>query len=269
VDGPKIETKNAWTSGDVRKIPAKPGKRIRVEIFTVYALIFSAPAFGGGLYTETGTLASIFPAEQTKALASTLAIDYRVTWKVYVPENHENSGVLVYVSPTSSSAPSPDWLQVFEDKNLIWVAAEDFGNTKPSAERILTALMGLAKVQQVFRTDSSRIYIAGMSGGGRIASKAATQFPQMFTGAIYIVGVDFWEDTKKSPVDFISRNRYVFLTGNRDFNRREIRNVFKKYQKAGVKHALLMDLNGYGHQTPNAEQLAAALEFLDGTSPAE
>jgi hypothetical protein len=46
--------------------------------------------------------------------------------------------------------------------------------------------------------------------------------------------------------------------------------VFKKYQQAGVKQILLMNLKGYGHHNPNAEQLAAALEFLDGAPlPAE
>ncbi len=246
---------------------ARPGKHIWL---TIYTLLIIAPAFGGELHTETGTLASIFPAEQAASLASTLPINHRVTWKVYVPEKSSEksrkSGVLVYVSPSSSGAPNPDWLQVFEDKNLIWVAAEEFGNTEPSAQRILVALMGLEKIEQAFQTDSSRIYIAGMSGGGRIASQTATRFPHMFTGALYIAGVDFWTETEKPWLDFISRNRYVFLTGSRDFNRRAVRKVFKQYQKAGVKQALLMDLNGYGHHNPNAEQLVAALGFLDSVA---
>ncbi len=243
------------------------------RIFTLFTLLVFAPAFGGELYKETGTLVSIFPAEQAQALAATLPVDQRVSWKVYVPQKFpgksRSNGVLVYVSPDANGAPDPEWLQVFEDKQLIWVAAEGFGNSEPSAQRVLAAVMGLARIQQKFQTDAGRIYIAGLSGGGRIASQAATKFPRMFSGALYVAGADFWTQAEKPLVDFIAQNRYVFLTGSRDFNRREIRQVYKKYKKAGVNEILLMDLEDYGHHNPDAQQLAAALEFLDNAAPAE
>jgi poly(3-hydroxybutyrate) depolymerase len=240
------------------------------RIFAIYALLACAPALAGKLQTETATLASLFPAEQAQALASTLPADRSVTWKVYVPEQAGSNGVLVYVSPTSGGEPDPEWLAVFEDKHLVWVAAEGFGNTEPSAQRVLAAIMGLTKVQQSFKTDARRIYIAGLSGGGRVASQAATKFPRMFNGALYIAGADFWTQAETPLLESISRNRYVFLTGSEDFNRRENRKVYKKYRKSGVKEALLMDLDGYGHHNPDAAQLAAALQFLDGaTAPGE
>lgn len=233
-------------------------------LFALCALLVANMASAGKIYTEAGSLASVFPPEQAKALAPILPVNRRVSWKIYVPEKSENYGVLVYVSPTPGGEPDSGWLEVFEDKNLIWVSAEGFGNTEPSAQRVLVALMGLTKVQQSFQVDYSRIYIAGMSGGGRIASIAATKFPRMFTGAIYIVGADFWKEKDKPLVNLISNNRYVFITGDRDFNRQEIRQVFKKYVKAGAGQALLMDLDGYGHHNPDVEQLSTALEFLDG-----
>lgn len=243
------------------------GNRTLLGSFAVSVLFVANMASAGRLYTETGSLASVFSPEQAKAFAPTLPVDRRVSWKIYVPEKSKNNGVLVYVSPTPGGEPGTGWLEVFEDKNFIWVAAEGFGNTEPSAQRVLVALMGLTKVQQSFQVDYSRIYIAGMSGGGRVASIAATRFPRMFTGAIYIAGADFWEEKDKPLVDLISRNRYVFITGDRDFNRRDVRKVFKKYVKAGAGQALLMDLDGYGHHNPDAGQLSTALEFLDGAGP--
>jgi predicted esterase len=245
-------------------VPVVSIKWMRI-IFTLFILLVSVQVLGDELYTETGTQASILPAEQAQALASTLPVDQPVSWRVYVPQKFQekSNGVLVYVSPTSSGAPNPEWLQVFEDKKLIWVAAEGFGNSEPGAQRVLAAVMGLARIQQQFQTDSGRIYIAGLSGGGRIASQAATRFPRMFNGALYIAGVDFWTEAEKPLLDFIAQNRYVFLTGSQDFNRREIRKAYKKYQEAGVKDVLLMDLEGYGHHNPDAAQLARALEFLD------
>lgn len=248
---------------------SRPGNRalLGVSPFAVIALLLANMASAGRLYIETGSLASVFSPEQAKTLASTLPVDHLVSWKIYVPEKPKNNGVLVYVSPTPSGEPDSGWPEVFEDKNLIWVAAERFGNTEPSAQRVLVALMGLTKVQQSFQVDYSRIYIAGLSGGGRVASIAATSFPRIFTGAIYIVGADFWKEKDKPLVDLISRNRYVFITGDRDFNRQEIRKVFKKYIKAGAGQALLMDLDGYGHHNPDTGQLSTALEFLDASGP--
>jgi predicted esterase len=125
-------------------------------------------------------------------------------------------------------------------------------------------LMGLALVQRDFRIDAKRIYIAGMSGGGRVASQAITRFPQLFSGALYIVGVDFWTEREQALIPDIISKRYVFLTGSKDFNRRETRRVYEKYRSAGAQTVLLMDLPGYGHENPNATQLDHALQFLDG-----
>jgi predicted esterase len=245
-------------------------KRIGPGIFAVYAALAIAPAFGDGLHTESGTLASLFPAAEVQALASTLPAAQSVTWKVYVPERpaekSEPNGVLVYASPIADAKPDPKWLEVFEDKHLIWVAAEGYGNTKPNAQRVLAAIMGLAKVQQLYKTDNHRIYIAGLSGGGRIASETATKFPRMFNGALYVAGSLFWTPAETPLLGFISRNRYVFLTGSKDFSRHQVLSVYKKYKEAGIKEVLLMDFFGYGHHNPNAAQLAAALQFLDGAA---
>lgn len=212
---------------------------------------------------RSASLSTLFPAEQVEALGSTLSPEQEVQWRIYVPDKPEPAGVLVFISPSSSGMPQQDWVGVLEQKNLIWVAAENFGNTVPTAQRLLAAIMGLTDVRQNFELDNKRIYVAGLSGGGRAASTLITRFPQMFTGAIYMVGVDFWEPEQEHLLEHITRNRYVFLTGHKDFNRGEIKTVYKKYQTAGVEQALLMDLPDFGHEYPNAQRLAEALNYLD------
>jgi hypothetical protein len=58
-------------------------------------------------------------------------------------------------------------------------------------------------------------------------------------------------------------NRYVFVSGTRDFNLRDTRIVYRKYLKAGAVNSLLEIENGMGHALPNTNTLATALEFLD------
>lgn len=225
-------------------------------------------AFSAETIQKAGTLRSVFPEEQAHSLSSILPLDEQVRWKLHVPRNDAPSGVLVFVRADDSGEPQPGWTDVFDEQNLIWIAAEDFGNSVPTAKRILAALMGLSLVQKNYSVDTKRMYIAGISGGGRVASQAITKFPQLFTGAIYIVGVDFWTSAEASLIERIAANRYVFLTGSDDFNRRETKRIHQKYRHAGVKQTWLMDLRHFGHEYPNPEQLNRAIEFLDtGSRP--
>lgn len=212
---------------------------------------------------RTGSLRALLPAERARELSEILPLDAELRWRVRVPRNEQAHGVLVFVNPSPSAEPQRGWEAVLDARNLIWVSPVDFGNDKPSAQRVLAALLGLALVQGEQTVDSGRIYIAGMSGGGRIASKAITKFPHLFTGAIYIVGVDYWTRAEDSLRASIAANRYVFITGEKDFNRRETRRVYRKYQRAGIERVLLMDLSGFGHEYPRVSDLDRALRFLD------
>jgi len=102
-----------------------------------------------------------------------------------------------------------------------------------------------------------------MSGGGRIGSRVITMFPHRFSGAIYIVGADFWTRAEKPLKPAIVANRYVFITGSEDFNRYEMDRVFGMYQSAGAEHSRRMSLSGFRHEYPGAEILHQALEYLD------
>lgn len=213
----------------------------------------------------TASLASLYPPQKAAGLAQILPVDQEVRWRVRVPAQHDDvsSGVLVFVHPHDSGEPRSDWLDVLERRNLIWISADASGNDVPANRRMLMALMGLDVAQRDFSVDPHRRYIAGMSGGGRVASATITSAPQLFDGAIYIVGVDFWNSFAATQVERIAANRYVFITGARDFNREPTRRVYRRYRDAGVQQVLLMDLAGLGHEYPGAAALDKALGFLD------
>ncbi|MDH3941856.1 MAG: hypothetical protein OET46_12770, partial [Xanthomonadales bacterium] len=107
-------------------------------------------------------------------------------------------------------------------------------------------------------------FVSGFSGGGRVASFLSNQYPTVFSGAIFICGVDFWNEDVISDMERVLNNRYVFVSGARDFNLSETRIVYNKYLKAGAKNSLLEIENGMSHELPNANTLDAALTFLAG-----
>jgi predicted esterase len=226
-------------------------------------------AFCGGVHAQESTreqvttIAALFPADEAKTLAKTLPIDQALHFRVRIPQNAVQSGVLVFVKPTDDGELPGGWSAALDRRNLIWIAAEGFGNEHPRAQRVLAAMAAVKLAERLRAIDTKRIYVAGMSGGGRVASTLITRFPRLFTGALYIVGADFWTPAEESLLPGIVARRYVFVTGSRDFNRREMRRVFGKYQAAGASQSLLMDLPRFGHEYPNAEQLETALSWLD------
>lgn len=230
----------------------------------VLCLFASAGAAQPAVIERSATLAELMPADQVHALQAVLPRDQRVAWTVRVPSTPPRS-VLVFVSPNAMADPPPGWDAVLDRYAMLWIAARDFGNQLPSNQRVLAALMGLGLTQRDYLPKHARRYIGGMSGGGRVASIAITQFPQLFDGALYIVGADDFGKAEPARLTAIAANRYVFLTGARDFNRREMRAVHRRYGKAGVQQTLLLDLPDFGHEYPGAEDFERALRFLDGS----
>lgn len=250
--------------GALRLIERVGGKRVRALIGSLLLCCMGSIARADSVpatVEHVATLRSLYPAEQVASLSDILPPDRQIRFRLFVPSGSERNGVLVFVYPNDSAEPQPGWTRVLQEHRLIWVAAERFGNSVPTAQRVLAALLALAHVQRTYGVDSQRIYIAGMSGGGRVASRTITQFPTMFRGAIYIVGADPLADAAQR--ELIAANRYVFLTGRKDFNRREMRSIHRRYGKAGVKGTLWLEFPAFGHEYPSPEQLERAIQFLD------
>ena len=189
-----------------------------------------------------------------------------IEWELYVPADYDPgspAGLLVFISPTDSGRMPRRYQPVLDEKNLIWIGANHSGNRIRVARRISLALLATALVDRDYRIDASRVYVSGFSGGGRTASAVAPEYAQIFRGAIYICGVNFWDGRKPTKLDQVRDNRYVFLTGNKDFNRAETRRVHRAYQRADVENVLLLEVAGMDHRMPPVEDLATAITFLD------
>ena len=227
------------------------------------ALAVCSPSFAAQpLTTErTATLAQLFSSADAHALDRTLPSDRVIHYRVREPADAAH-GVFVYVSPTDSGELPADWVPVIDREQLLYVAADGYGNSRLTAERMLVALAADRLAQQM-GVKGARRYIAGMSGGGRIASQLITHFPQVFSGAICIAGADYFMPQDEALRAAVGTRRVVMITGSRDFNQREIELVSRRYQQSGLPKLMLMDLPGFAHQLPDAAQLSQALAFLD------
>lgn len=219
-----------------------------------------------GSFVYTQSTIGILGADGAAPFVDTIDITEEISWEIHVPDNYNANnppGILVYVSPQNSIKTPRGWLDVIEENNLIWIAALKSGNKIAISERLIKALLAPVLLQADYEIDPSRIYITGFSGGGRIASIVATQYPHLIKGAIYNCGVNFWDNLDEERTKLVLDNRFVFVTGTNDFNLEDTKNVFGKYKKAGAKNIDLMIISRMGHENPNRNRLAQAIKFLD------
>ena len=226
----------------------------------------TAPINQYGQFEITFTISQLLDQETLDSLADVINADEKITWNMYVPEGYDPgkpAGLMVYISPTPNGWMPRKWQAVADEENLIWIGANDSGNKIVNARRMLFAVLGPQIAGKEYAIDADRIYLSGFSGGGKVASMIAIDFANLFKGAIYICGVLHWKRNPPPLFDQVKANRYVFLTGTDDFNRNLTKNIYRKYQKAGLQKIHLMDILGMAHKTPGTKDFRKALNYLD------
>ena len=204
--------------------------------------------------------------DSAERIAAIIPSDQPITWQVYVPDRYDAESppwIVVYVSPSQSGTPPRGWSGVMDEHNMIWISADKSGNRVGVHRRVIKAILALNAIQQEYVLDDTRLYIAGFSGGGKVASMIATDFANTFKGGFFVCGVEFWEVDKPRHFESILSNRYVFLTGERDHALEPTKRVYRKYQEAGVPNIKLVVVHDMGHAIPARREFSRAIEFLD------
>ena len=211
------------------------------------------------------TLNQLLGEDQAARYQKILSPDEPISWYVYLPNNNSTvkPGVMVYISPRETGQIDSRWRSVMDQQNMIYIAANDSGNRIPVNHRMVLAVMAIKALAQQHSFATDHIIVAGFSGGGRVASKLASQYPEVFTGALYICGVDYWKKDQTPKVDRLLQNKFVFLTGSQDFNHDETKRIYRRYIKAGAQQSKLMVIPGMSHEHPDTAALTEALQFLN------
>ncbi|MDH4107826.1 MAG: hypothetical protein OEW35_05890 [Gammaproteobacteria bacterium] len=226
-----------------------------------------------GAYTLEGTPAGLVGAEAAQAIAAVLPPDGSVSWEVFVPDAYDPArpaGLIVYISPSDAGNLPRGWGLLLEERNLIWIAANRSGNRQVVARRIALAVLATGAIANRYELDRDRVYLAGFSGGARVAGLLAPAYPRVFRGALYIGGAEPLEQTD-GPRDLVAmqQNRYVFLVGSDDEVNRVIANqVHGAYTAAGMVDSEVIVARRTGHAIPDLKYVSGALDVLDGPATA-
>jgi pimeloyl-ACP methyl ester carboxylesterase len=220
--------------------------------------------------------------------------DYKLSdesFEVYVPAGYtgdEPYGMVVFVSPGPGGGfgfvnERWGWKEVLDQNKLIWVGPNGVGNDRPVLPRMGLPVDAAVHLQKLYKVDPKRVYVAGVSGGGRVASMLAVAYPDLFAGGLYMVGCNFYRNEPSAerrghyersynppPADVLAKARqdvrHVFLTGDGDENREQTKVYFFAFRREGFAHTWYFQVPGMGHQPPPREWFARAVAALDGQS---
>lgn len=205
-----------------------------------------------------------------------------VSWEVYCPQSYDGKmpfGLIVYINSGDTGKIKGDWKPVLDKHRLIWIGANNAGNNHDTGWRHSLAVEAVAQLRQRYRLDPNRIYVSGNSGGGRVCSQVMVTHCQLFTGGFPHIGCNpyrtlVYDGNGLLPTKLqnlpraalraaATKNRFVFLTGSKDFNRKQTQAVAQSYQKDGFRHVSYLEVPGMAHSAPNAEWFEKGIVALD------
>src|SRR5438067_2390611 len=250
------------------------------------------PEFKTGQYDITFEESSpdTAPAEVVRRLsvdqeppAYEIAAEKFHVWVPKVDAHDREWGLFVWVDAGDTPRIPEDWEKVLSEHKLLAIAAYHSGNPRHPASRLQLAVDAAFNMRRRFNITPRRVYISGLSGGGRVASMVGIAYADVFSGTFSIVGANFYKPMPApggrhyppsfAPVGTIladakKRNRFILLTGSKDSNRENTKDVYRRGFKAeGFRHVLYLEVPDMGHALPSGEWFAKGLDFLDQDDP--
>lgn len=202
-------------------------------------------------------------------------------WRTYVPAAYDGVapyGVVAYVNSAETSALPNEYKPLLDARRLIWVSAEAAGNDTSTIHRMAVALEGVRRLRdQGYVLDADRIYVSGISGGGRVASNMGLLFPDFVTGGIYLAGINAYRDVPAGGGSFLPKSvsptapllnaakerRHVVVFGKKDKVAGYVPTVAQEWARDGFRNFLYLELPELGHSIPPAAEFDKALAHLD------
>jgi len=213
--------------------------------------------------------------------------DYQLTeesFEVYVPKDYKpdgSYGVFVWISAGNGAKCPGQFKSVLDKHKLIFIGANKAGNSRALLQRFGLALDAAHYVREQYKIDKRRIYVSGISGGGRTSCLLGFLYPDVFSGTFAIVGAEFYRKIKvpdqnkywsvhilpptPRQLKYLKQvNRFVLLTGEKDSNRVETKEIYNQGFKVDrYRFATYLEVPGMGHTLPPTEWFEKGIVFLD------
>ena len=192
------------------------------------------------------------------------------TYELYVPKSlkkGESPGLILFISPGDGSTGLESLRKVCDDQKLIFASPHGAGNNTDTRKRVRIVLDVLDDLRREYRVDPDRTYIAGFSGGGRIACAIGYSLPEYFGGVISICAAGDLREESWLRQRVVDRLSVAHLTGETDFNRGEVERFRGPMLAAVGVRSKVWVAPKTGHAIPATSLLSDAVVWLDAGLP--
>jgi len=264
-------------------------KHISLAVLLLTSVATAAPVESGN--SQVVPFPSAFPKPANPIPKAENNFDHKQEqFFIHIPASYtgrEPFGLIVFVDAGNSRNALPaGWETVLEQKKLLFIAPQNVGNDQNSKRRYGLSVAAALAMKRHYNIDRSKVYIAGVSGGARIAGALGFYAPDIFKGTIQSCGADFYKPVPKVAVtdavtaahptaygNLIAANptqvaaararvKFVFITGPGDYRHPFMLDIYNGGFKPERFQALFLDIEGMGHAICGAPALESALDFL-------
>ena len=253
--------------------------RVVVGFAGCLALLLITTAFSAEIgYQKEVTVAESTRLDWTFVISNQSVVDPPADWLqgydsrqqryerfVPAPAKGKTDGLPMVLFISAGDGPA-GWSQlesVCKQKGILFASPFGAGNNTPMPRRVRIVLDVLDDVRRQYRIDPDRTYVAGFSGGGRVACQIAFGLPELFGGAIPVcAGGDLREEAWLRH-RAIERLSIAFLTGTEDFNLGEVERFRGPMFSDMAIRTKVTVVPKMGHGIPDAKPFLLSLEWLD------
>lgn len=188
------------------------------------------------------------------------------------------AGLLIWCSPTPDGRIPDVFAPALDELNIVCVGIDNAGNERDVPDKYQLVFDAVATGRRRFHVDDRRVYITGMSGGGKVSSVLAISYPDIFAAAIPIVGFATYSELDASWGDHslpyfavpqakrlnqARRMRIALVGGPPDFNYREVVERQRYLEADGFTNIRFFSYPDMGHVMPRPERFAEVLDWVD------
>ncbi|MFN7021008.1 MAG: hypothetical protein ACK4WH_06735 [Phycisphaerales bacterium] len=272
--------RSAETYGIIGDWPAYEGGFDAPPVSNPGTVDLSRPYVGASITLDKDGLSQRFLRGRAATIDGTSRLLRLERMRVRAPRGYTPrtpAGLLIWVSADDGGDPPACLHAACDAANIVIIGIDNCGNSRPIANRYQLILDAVATGRRRFHVDNRRVYISGLSGGGRVASIMTACFPEIFSGAVPIVGLSHFEKlnvpgrgtvvpafAKPSErlMGLLRRRRIGAVTGARDFNQGEIQAAATAMRGDGLQ-VRTFEAVDLGHELPKPDLFTEALAWID------
>lgn len=199
--------------------------------------------------------------------------DYKSTdqrYALFLPRRQKDAALplVVFVPAGPTPVAWELWKKFFAERGIAYAEPYKAGNQCPGIRRSRIVLDVLDDVRRRANIDPDRTYIAGYSGGGRVACAIGFALPECFGGVMpFCAGGDLRNESwlRQRVRDRLS---VALVTGETDFNRSEVERLRAPILENLKIRSRTWTVRRLGHALPATRTFRQAFDWLEEAVPA-